>query len=354
MRFTRRDASILVELLRDAARAEIMPRFRNLDADAVREKTSGLDLVTDADEAAERAIEAGLRRAFPGCLVVGEEGVSADPARLRGLGDADLAFILDPVDGTLNFASGLPLFGVMAAALIRGEVVCGIILDPVVDDWAVALRGEGAWSERADGRTRELRVAAPAPCPELTGNASWRYLPEEIRPAVTGAFPGFAMVTDFRCSAHTYRLLAAGRLHFGFSSSVKPWTTLRVAHPREAGDTRRISTARPTGPFERAGASISAPDRETWDVVREALLSRVPPALLPVPAELSPVRVPSSPLHLLMTGPAGPAEWALESGCRAVRPGLPDGGGGAMSRSRSFRWPPSRGTASWETAATRS
>jgi fructose-1,6-bisphosphatase/inositol monophosphatase family enzyme len=64
--------------------------------------------------------------------VVGEEAVSRDPDLLNGLGEADLAFILDPVDGTLNFASGLPLFGVMAAVLRRGEVICGIILDPMV------------------------------------------------------------------------------------------------------------------------------------------------------------------------------------------------------------------------------
>ena len=68
-------------LLRDAARAEIMPRFRNLAAGAVRMKTGPLDLVTEADEAAERRITDGLRREFPGCVVIGEEAASANPAR---------------------------------------------------------------------------------------------------------------------------------------------------------------------------------------------------------------------------------------------------------------------------------
>ena len=143
MPFTTRDALIVAELLREAAKAEILPHFRNLSEGAIRQKTSAHDLVTDADEATERVIEAGLLRAFPGALAVGEEAVSRDPDLLHGLGEADLAFILDPVDGTLNFASGLPLFGVMAAVLSRGEVVCGIILDPMVDDWAMAIRGEG-------------------------------------------------------------------------------------------------------------------------------------------------------------------------------------------------------------------
>ncbi len=97
-----------------------MPLFRNLGDGDVRTKTGPLDLVTAADEAAERRITAGLRREFPGCMVVGEEAASADPALLNELAGADLAFVVDPVDGTSNFAAGLTLFGVMAAAFRHG------------------------------------------------------------------------------------------------------------------------------------------------------------------------------------------------------------------------------------------
>ena len=60
---------------------------------------------------------------FPGCVVVGEEATSANPSLLNQLADAELAFVVDPVDGTSNFAAGLPLFGCMAAAFRHGEVV---------------------------------------------------------------------------------------------------------------------------------------------------------------------------------------------------------------------------------------
>jgi fructose-1,6-bisphosphatase/inositol monophosphatase family enzyme len=116
-------AADLALLLRSASRAEILPRFRRLGADAVRSKTGPLDLVTDADEAAERMITAGLEKLFPGCVVVGEEATAADPSLLGRLADADLAFVVDPVDGTANFAAGVPLFGCMAAAIRRGEIV---------------------------------------------------------------------------------------------------------------------------------------------------------------------------------------------------------------------------------------
>ena len=276
MSFTIRDAVDLSDLLMQVAEAKILPRFRNLSPEAVRQKTSKLDLVTDADEAAEQALEAGLARAFPGALVVGEEAVSRDPTRLKGLGDADLAFILDPVDGTLNFASGLPLFGVMAGVVSHGEVVCGVILDPIVGDAAIAVRDEGAWIQHPNGRTQPLRVAAPSPPSELTGSVSWRYLPKELRPVVTGNFPKFAATPDFRCAAHSYRLLAAGRLGFAFWSSVLPWDHAAgwLIH-REAGGYTAHFDGSPYRPVTQCGGLINAPDQETWQVIRDSLL---PPA----------------------------------------------------------------------------
>ena len=273
MSFTTHDAMTVAELLRTAAQTEILPRFRNLSEGDIRKKTSEYDLVTDADESAERAIEAGLLQAFPRAVVIGEESVSKDPRRLDALGTADLAFILDPVDGTLNFASGLPLFGVMAAVLLRGEVVCGIIFDPIVDDWSIAIRGQGAWNQRRDGRKHPLRVAPPVGLAALTGNISWRYLPENLRPGVTGNFWKFAMTPDFRCSAHSYRLLAAGHLHFSFSSSVMPWDHAAgwLIHQEAGGYTAHFDGSS-YRPINRTGGLISAPDRETWAIVRDALL----------------------------------------------------------------------------------
>jgi fructose-1,6-bisphosphatase/inositol monophosphatase family enzyme len=273
MKFSRTDALNLAEILRNAAQAEILPRFRNLSADAIRTKTSQLDLVTDADEAAERAIEADLRRAFPDAIVIGEEGVSRDPKLLDGLGEADMAFILDPVDGTLNFASGLPLFGVMASVVVKGEVVCGVILDPICDDWALAVRGEGAWMQRPDGSTSSLSVASPVPLSQMAGNVSWRYLPQELRPVVTGNLPRLAMAADLRCAAHTYRQIAGGRLHFAFSSSVMPWDHAAgwLIH-REAGGYTAHFDGSPYRPVNRTGGLISAPDKESWQALRDALL----------------------------------------------------------------------------------
>src|SRR4051812_34363981 len=135
--FSQHDARSVANILRDAAQAEILPRFRGEIAQEIRQKSSSFHLVTDADEAAEVAIAAALRREFPGCTVVGEEASARDPVLLETLSEADLTFVVDPIDGTKNFSAGLPLFGVMAAAVWHGEIIAGVILDPIRDDWAM-------------------------------------------------------------------------------------------------------------------------------------------------------------------------------------------------------------------------
>ncbi len=209
MRFAAGDAAALAAILRDAARAEIMPRFRRLGAEGVRAKSSPQDLVTDADEGAERHIAAALAKLFPDALVVGEEAAAADASLLDRLAEADRAIVLDPLDGTFNFAHGVPLFAVMAALLVRGEVVLSAIHDPLGDDTALALRGEGAWVERPDGTRAELRVCGPARPAQMGGIASWQFLPEPLKSR--GPRPPAAPGRDLELSLRRARV-PAGRL----------------------------------------------------------------------------------------------------------------------------------------------
>jgi fructose-1,6-bisphosphatase/inositol monophosphatase family enzyme len=262
-------------LLRDAARAEILPRFRRLPEAAIRAKSSPLDLVTDADEAAERVIHAGLLKMFPSALVVGEEAASADPRLIEGLAQADLAFVVDPVDGTANFAAGVPLFGCMAAAVRRGETIAAWIHDPLGDDTAMALRGEGAWLESGDGagRIRDLHVASPAPLERMIGAISWSWLPREKRGAVTSRLPLLAASVNFRCAAAEWRLAAGGGAHLLMYNRLMPWDHLPGAllH-REAGGYSARFDGSPYLPGMTAGGLIAAPDRASWEAAREALL----------------------------------------------------------------------------------
>ena len=273
MQFSKHDALRIGEILAQAAVTEIMPRFQKLEADQVRQKSSSFDLVTEADEAAERVISDQLRAVFPGCVVVGEEATAKDNTLLEGIAEAELAFIVDPIDGTRNFVSGLPLFGVMLAATVNGEVVLSAVHEPVREDTAFALRGEGAWIRRKDGLTVDLRVAEPVPLSDMEAMVCTSFLPEPLKTVVNGNLSRVGLVSNLRCAAHEYRLAAAGHCHLLFYNKLLPWDHAAgwLLH-REAGGYSAHFDGSEYRPTHRTGGLICAPDRSSWQLARDALL----------------------------------------------------------------------------------
>jgi len=263
----------VLTLLRQVSAAEIMPRFKHLAEADVRTKSGPLDPVTVADEAAERALTSGLRKLFPEMDVIGEEAVAADPAMLQRLKAPGKVWVIDPIDGTANYASDLPLFGVMLALVEADEVLAGFIHDPVCDDTAIALRGEGAWMLAPSGARKMLRVAAPAPVAEMTGSISWRYMPQPLRAHVMSRLDRLAGVTDYRCAAHQYRMLAAGHCHTQMFRRLYPWDHAAgfLIH-REAGGYARRFDGSEYRPSEIDGGLLLAPDAASWFLLEEALL----------------------------------------------------------------------------------
>jgi fructose-1,6-bisphosphatase/inositol monophosphatase family enzyme len=272
MIFTRQDHDRLAGILVEAARREVMPRFRKLAQGDVREKTSPGDLVTEADEAAERFICAELERAFPGAALIGEEATTRDPTLLGRLSDADLAFVIDPIDGTLNYASDLPLFAVMAAAIVRGETVAAVIHDPVVNDSALALRGEGAWLEGPGGKARDLRVGQASAPSAMSGMVSWQYFPEPLRSELPARFPAFANVSSLRCCGQEYRLAAGGRCDFLLYGVLNVWDHAPGALLfSEAGGHVRMLDGSLYRPGLPSTGLLGAPDTESWRQIRAIL-----------------------------------------------------------------------------------
>ncbi len=273
MIFTRQDHERLDAILREAARREVMPRFRRLAAGDIRAKQNPVDVVTEADEAAERFICAELAKAFPGAALIGEEAVTENPSLLASLGQADLAIVIDPIDGTLNYASDLSLFAVMAAVVVRGEIVAAVIHDPTADDSAMALRCEGAWMASADGASRDLRVTAAVATRQMNGMASWQYFPEPLRSTLPGRFPAFLEVGSLRCCGQEYRLAAAARLQFLLYGVLNPWDHAPgVLLYSEAGGHARLLDGRTYSPAGRPAGLLCAPDAESWRAIRSVLL----------------------------------------------------------------------------------
>jgi len=267
------EINAVLALLRDVSAAEIMPRFKHLSVADVRTKSGPLDPVTVADEAAERVLTAGLLRLFPETDVIGEESVAANPEMLQRLKAPGKVWVIDPIDGTSNYASDLPLFGVMLALVEADEVLAGFIHDPVCGDTAVAERGSGAWMIAPDGSRKPMRVADPAPVARMTGSISWRYMKQPLRAHVMSRLDRLAGVTDYRCSAHQYRMLAAGHCHMQMFRRLYPWDHAAgfLIH-REAGGYARRFDGSEYRPSEIEGGLLLAPDEASWFALEEALL----------------------------------------------------------------------------------
>jgi fructose-1,6-bisphosphatase/inositol monophosphatase family enzyme len=130
------------ELLRNVTEKVIMPRYQNLKDGEVQDK-GGDDPVTIADRESEAMLEEGLAKIIPGLPIVGEEAVHADKSILDRLsGDC---WIIDPIDGTRNFAKGKPPFGILIAMASGGEVHTGWIYDCLTGRLCTAHRGKGAF-----------------------------------------------------------------------------------------------------------------------------------------------------------------------------------------------------------------
>ena len=266
------DVAEIVTLVRAVARSTIMPRFRKLAVADVTAKSGPLDLVTIADEEAETRLGTGFARLFPGCAIVGEEAATRDPTILAVIRTAPLCFIIDPIDGTYNFASGLPLFGVMVAVTEHGRTTAAVIHDPIGDDTAVALAGQGARMESADGTHAPLRVASPAPVSAMAGTVSWRYMPEPTRTRVCTRLPRLGAAWDYRCAAHQYRLMAAGHCHYSVYNRLLPWDHAAgvLLHHEAGGHSARLDGT-PYDPSDDTGGLICTPDAASWAALRSTL-----------------------------------------------------------------------------------
>lgn len=204
------DASLLADVgraIRDVARREILPRFGALSAGDIAEKAPG-DLVTVADQAAERELGGLLRGVVPGSVVVGEEAVAADPGVLDALAGPDPVWIVDPIDGTANFVAGSARFSTLVALAQHGRLLASWTYVPVFDRLATAVAGGGAFLDGTPLRVRawsggleHLPVVVPIPV----------WYSAETRARVNGLSHSPVSLSYLDTSGLEYIEVAAGR-----------------------------------------------------------------------------------------------------------------------------------------------
>ena len=212
------DVEAVTALLEEAAREEILPRFRALAEGDVQKKESG-ELVTVADLASERYLAPRLLELLPGSLVVGEEAVEADPALMHQLDGDDPVWTIDPIDGTGNFAAGRPVFAVMVGLVQGSRTRAGWIHLPMEGKTLRAEEGGGAWAG-----DRRLRIEPQSALSAMQGTLhASSFAPPEIADKVRVRRERLNTVKSLRCAGAEYARLAEGRLDFTLFTRLMPW-----------------------------------------------------------------------------------------------------------------------------------
>ncbi len=197
-----------------------MTRFRHLEPSDVIGKPSAEDphdLVTAADRAAEAALTERLPELVPGSTVVGEEAVAADPRVLERLRGAAPVWVVDPLDGTKNFAAGKWPFGTMVALVERGTLLASGIYLPESDRVFLAERGLGTYENG-------VRIGPRAPSGGvLAGTVNVRLMPAELAAPIVARAAAHRQVPSVICAAHEYTQIAAGLKDYTLYYRLLPW-----------------------------------------------------------------------------------------------------------------------------------
>ena len=254
------------KLMREAAQRAILPRYQSLAAHEVVAKAAD-DVVTIADAEAETILAEGLAKLLPEAAVVGEEAAHANPALLDRLGDS-LCWIIDPVDGTNNFAAGKPPFGVLVALAENGVTIGGWILDCLTGRFCHAELGGGAFLNGEAVRARPSGLTPPVAAISLV------FMDQAQRDAVKQHIaPHYALLDIPRCAAEQYPRLVLGQNDVSIFERTLPWDhAAGILFLNEAGG----RAARPDGSEYRVAdharpGVIGAASPALWDELAEKM-----------------------------------------------------------------------------------
>ncbi len=260
--------SSVTAIMRRAAEVAILPRYRSLEAHHVREKAAD-DFVTIADSESEAILAEGLAALLPDAAIVGEEAAHSDPGLTRKLGDA-LCWIIDPLDGTNNFAAGNPPFGIIVALAEAGETIAGWIYNPLTGRCCRAERGGGAFVD--DQLVHSAGSGLAKPVVAMTFG-----LIEAERAAAMRSFfePRCTFAENPRCAAEQYARIGLGQNDIAFFHRTFAWDhAAGVLFLNEAGGKAARYDGSPYRTNDDKIGLLAASTPALWDWMSELLKIR--------------------------------------------------------------------------------
>ncbi len=207
------DLEQLRQIVINAAREELLPRFTKVSR---YDKADG-SFITAADLAVQQRIETELKQYWPHIACLGEEMTEIEQNNLINDPSRPL-WILDPLDGTSNFAAGLPFFSTSLALLHQGEIILGVVYDPSRDECFSARKDDGAWcNNTALGQHTPL-----GPLKKSTALVDFKRLPSALGHRLLDDTP-YSSQRSHGSVALDWCWMAAGRCHVYLHGKQKLW-----------------------------------------------------------------------------------------------------------------------------------
>lgn len=236
-----------MERLAAAAAAQTLPRFRTAGLTSENKYETGFDPVTEADREAERAIRALISEAFPDHGIVGEEfGIEN--------GDSRHLWIVDPIDGTRSFISGMPLWGTLVGFMEDGDAVAGMMSQPFIGELFFA--DADACFYEGPGGTRQLSVRPTRTLAEATLCTTAPSLFEGAFREAYDRLEKQVRLSRYSADCYAYAMLAAGNIDLVVEAGLEPYDIVAlVPIVEQAGG---VITTWDGGPAEKAGDIVAA------------------------------------------------------------------------------------------------
>lgn len=246
-------------LMQATAASVILPRYQSLAASEIEEKSPG-DLVTIADKESEVMLSKGLARLLPEAEIIGEEACAANPVLLDTLGQ-QLVWIIDPIDGTHNFAHGKPPFAIMIALVDGGEAQAGWIYDPLTGRLCTASIGGGAFINGQ--RINAVPSGADLPIAGI----STLFMTPEVRETFLARASGKMELANIpRCAGEQYPRIALGANDLALFERTLPWDHVPGAlFLEEAGGKVARLDGSPYRFWDQRGGLLAAGSAAMWD-----------------------------------------------------------------------------------------
>jgi myo-inositol-1(or 4)-monophosphatase len=244
------DFAAFVDELADVSGGAILPFFRTSLSIENKAGQTGFDPVTAADRAAEAAMRGLIRRSFPGHGIIGEEFGSEAT-------DAEYVWVLDPIDGTKSFISGMPAWGTLIGLTRFGEPVYGLMHQPFVGE---RFSGDGL-SARYRGPAGQ-RALITRPCAKLTDAVLFTTSPKLMNTADRAIFSKVEQsvrLSRYGGDCYAYCMVAAGHIDLVIETEIKPHDIAALI-PIITGAGGEITTWE-GGSAEKGGRIVAAGDR---------------------------------------------------------------------------------------------